>query len=171
MDALTPDDDPELKFTPMVSLPYARRNAGPGHFRFGCTSWPTLSPIPDARHHQVSLFSSRIFRTFRLQTPLTFPIALFGFQRSGFTAWPVGAVSWGHTPRGAVVVTWASPPYRRLAKVTGRIEFTSVADGSFASGCSPPRLAATQLPPATKGQTSFRRGLTPRWFVNSHRRT
>jgi len=48
---------------------------------------------------------------------------------------------------------WASPFASRLAKVTGRIEFTCVADDSFASGCSPPRLAATQLPSATGGQT------------------
>src|SRR6185436_2001374 len=53
---------------------------------------------------------------------------------------------------------------RRLAKATGRIEFTCVTDESFASGCSPPRLAATQLPSATRGQTSSRRGLAPRLF-------
>ena len=50
--------------------------------------------------------------------------------------------------------------------MTGRIEFTGVADGSFASGCSPPRLTATQLPSATRGQTSSRRGLAPRRFEN-----
>jgi len=32
---------------------------------------------------QVSPLSSRIFRTFRLQTPLTFPIAMFGFKALG----------------------------------------------------------------------------------------
>src|ERR1700733_13261181 len=32
---------------------------------------------------QVSPLSSRIFRTFRLQTPLTFPIATFGFLTLG----------------------------------------------------------------------------------------
>src|SRR6185436_17709783 len=53
---------------------------------------------------------------------------------------------------------------RRLAKATGRIEFTCVTDESFASGCSPPRLATTQLPPATRSQTSSRRGLAPRLF-------
>jgi len=33
---------------------------------------------------------------------------------------------------------------------------------TFASGCSPPRLAATQLPSATRDQTSLREGLAPR---------
>jgi hypothetical protein len=121
---------------------------------------------------QVSPLSSRIFRTFRLQTPLTFPIALFGFSSArALPRGPTDNVFHRHPSREVIVVTWASPSSCRLAKVTGRIEFTRVADGSFASGCSPPRLAATQLPPATKGQTSFRRGLTPRWFVNNHRRT
>src|SRR5271156_3184355 len=60
------------------------------------------------------------------------------------------------------IVTWASPLDCRLAKVTGRIEFTCVADESFASGCFPPRLAATQLPSATRSQTSSRQGLAPR---------
>src|SRR5476651_703016 len=60
---------------------------------------------------------------------------------------------------------WASPLASRLAKVTGRIEFTCVADESFASGCSPPRFAATQLPSATRSQTSPRRGLPPRIYT------
>src|SRR5690606_1983293 len=40
----------------------------------------------------------------------------------------------------------ASPLPSRLARLTCRIEFTLVRDRSSASGCSPPRLAATQLP-------------------------
>ena len=32
---------------------------------------------------------------------------------------------------------------------------------SFASGCSPPHLSATQLPSATKGQLPLRSGLSP----------
>jgi hypothetical protein len=66
-------------------------------------------------------------------------------------------------PSGEVTgVTWASPLLRRLAKATGRIEFTFVTDESFASGCSPPHLVVTQLPSATRSQTSSRRGLAPR---------
>ena len=44
-----------------------------------------------------------------------------------------------------ITPVWASPLASRLASTTGRIEFTCVADWSFASRCSPPRLAATQL--------------------------
>ncbi len=45
----------------------------------------------------------------------------------------------------------ASPLRSRLANASGRIEFIIVLfmDWSFASGCSPPRLSATQLPSAT----------------------
>ena len=42
----------------------------------------------------------------------------------------------------------ASPIPSRLALPTCRIEFTLVRDQPSASGCSPPRLATTQLPPA-----------------------
>jgi hypothetical protein len=49
--------------------------------------------------------------------------------------------------------SWVSPLASRLTTATGRIEFTCVTDWTFASGCSPPRLAATQLPSATRGQT------------------
>ena len=58
-----------------------------------------------------------------------------------------------HSSREVIGVTWASPFPSRLAKATGRIEFTCVTDGSFASGCFPPRLVATQLPSATRNQT------------------
>ena len=44
---------------------------------------------------------------------------------------------------------WASPLYRRLARRYGRIRVSHRTDGSFASCCSPPRLAATQLQSAT----------------------
>ncbi len=40
-----------------------------------------------------------------------------------------------------------SPVPRRLAVVVNRIGFTLVWDRRSASGCSPPRLATTQLPP------------------------
>jgi hypothetical protein len=45
----------------------------------------------------------------------------------------------------------ASPLPSRLANASGRIEFIIllIMDWSFASGCSPPRLLATQFPSAT----------------------
>jgi len=45
----------------------------------------------------------------------------------------------------------ASPLRSRLAIASGRIEIIIILfmDWSFASGCSPPRLSATQLPSAT----------------------
>ena len=42
----------------------------------------------------------------------------------------------------------ASPLASRLAAVANRIGFTFVWDRKSASGCSPPRLTTTQLPPA-----------------------
>ena len=59
---------------------------------------------------------------------------------------------------------WASPFPSRLANASGRIEFIIflIMDWLFASGCSPPRLSATQLPSATDSQCSVRRGLPPR---------
>ena len=114
---------------------------------------------------QVSLLTLRTFRPFRLQPPLAPPIAVFGFLALGlYRVSRPGSAPDRHPSREVVGVTWASPFTRRLAKATGRIEFTDVTDESFASGCSPPRLAATQLPPATRSQTSSRRGLAPRLF-------
>src|SRR5271166_5151507 len=58
---------------------------------------------------------------------------------------------------------WASPSLSRLASASGRIEFIIflIMDWSFASGCSPPRLSATQFPSATDSQCSVRWGLPP----------
>ena len=58
---------------------------------------------------------------------------------------------------------WASPSPSRLANASGRIEFIIflIMDWSFASGCSPPRLSATQFPSATDSQCSVRWGLPP----------
>jgi hypothetical protein len=58
---------------------------------------------------------------------------------------------------------WASPLASRLANASGRIEFIIflIMDWSFASGCSPPRLSATQFPSATDSQCSVRWGLPP----------
>src|SRR5271166_861934 len=71
--------------------------------------------------------------------------------------------------------SWASPFLRRLANASGRIEFIIflIMDWSFASGCSPPRPSATQLPSATDSQCSVRWGLSPHcWCALSgaHRR-
>ena len=68
---------------------------------------------------------------------------------------------------------WASPFPRRLANASGRIEFIIflIMDWLFASGCSPPRLSATQLPSATDSQCSVRRGLSPPLLVRTLRRT
>ena len=59
---------------------------------------------------------------------------------------------------------WASPSLSRLASASGCIEFIIllIMDWSFASGCSPPHLSATQFPSATDSQCSVRRGLSPR---------
>jgi len=63
-------------------------------------------------------------------------------------------------PFGAVR-PWASPMTGRLATTVGRIEFTRVTDRSFTSGCSPPRLAATQLPSVTGCQNTPAGTCTP----------
>src|SRR6516164_8869795 len=65
---------------------------------------------------------------------------------------------------GQLSVFWASPFPSRLTNASGRIEFIIflIMDWLFASGCSPPRLSATQLPSATDSQCSVRRGLSPR---------
>jgi len=57
-------------------------------------------------------------------------------------------------PSGTGFRFLASPFSRRLAHVSGRIGFIIVLimDWQFASSCSPPRLSATQLLSATKGQ-------------------
>lgn len=60
----------------------------------------------------------------------------------------------------------------RLAARAGRIGFTCVADRRFTSSCSPPRLAATQLPSVTGPRARTWRGLPPReWcaFAGAHR--
>src|SRR6516162_10530829 len=67
-------------------------------------------------------------------------------------------------PSRAAFRFWASPFPSRLTNASGRIEFIIflIMDWLFASGCSPPRLSATQLPSATDSQCSVRRGLAPR---------
>jgi hypothetical protein len=61
---------------------------------------------------------------------------------------------------------WASPSLSRLANASGRIEFIIlfIMDWSFASGCSPPRLSATQFPSATDSQCTVRWGLPPHYW-------
>ena len=50
----------------------------------------------------------------------------------------------------------ASPFISRLARLTCRIEFTLVRDQASVSGCSPPRLATTQLPSTASRSLSAR---------------
>ena len=59
---------------------------------------------------------------------------------------PSLAINEGCRPDGSPLARRASPFSRRLAVVAGRIGFTFVRDCGSAAGCSPPRLAATQLP-------------------------
>ena len=62
----------------------------------------------------------------------------------------------------------ASPLASRLANLKHRIEFTSVWDCSFAPGCFPPRLAATQLPfasPPVPGSVAIRFSLIGLYVV------
>src|SRR5258705_711512 len=59
---------------------------------------------------------------------------------------------------------WASPHSLACSpNASGRIEFIIflIMDWSFASGCSPPHLSATQFPSATDSQCSVRWGLPP----------
>jgi len=65
----------------------------------------------------------------------------------------------GHGSRSAQ----ASPLTGRLANDRHRIEFITIWDCSFASGCFPPRLTTTQLPSASPpllGLVEFRFSLT-----------
>ena len=77
--------------------------------------------------------SHELFRSFPLQPHPDRPVASIGSTRA---------------PTDLRRSPQASPQARRLARSTCRIEFTFVRDQSSASGCSPPRIAATQLPSA-----------------------
>src|SRR5271165_5251413 len=68
---------------------------------------------------------------------------------------------------------WASPFPSRLANASGRIEFIIflIIDWLFASGCSPPRLSATQLPSATDSQCFCPTGTSTPLLVRTLRRT
>ena len=70
---------------------------------------------------------------------------------------PVSSIGNPWTGTDSPLSRQASPLPSRLARCTCRIEFTFVRDQPSASGCSPPRLAATQLPSAA------RRSLPPAW--------
>jgi len=96
---------------------------------------------------QLSPFTHISFRTFPLQPYLPAP----------HSAMTEGCH--GHGSRSAQ----ASPFTRRLATDRYRIEFTYVWDCSFAAGCFPPRLTATQFPfasPPELGAKAFRFSLT-----------
>ena len=127
-------------------------------------SWRLSPAVPT----QVSLFRCRVFRSFRLHPPLTLHRCRLSCAS---VALPRDRDCSHHPSREVVGVFWTSPFASRLVKITGRIEFTCVADGSFPSGCSPPRLAATQFPLGTRSQASSRRGLSPRQLLHHHRRT
>ena len=94
--------------------------------------------------------------------------SLLGFCSRCLIAWSKQAL---RHPLPGRWRNWTSPSLRGLVEVKSRIEFTGVADESFPSGCSPPRLAATQLPSGTRSQASSRRGLPPRKLLHHHRRT
>ena len=59
-----------------------------------------------------------------------------------------------HLVRPMTLADQASPQMSRLAATHRRIGFVHPAGCPFASGCSPPRLTATQLPSATCAVTS-----------------
>jgi len=102
----------------------------------------TMDPLTPARisHPCRSLHLSHApFRSFPLQPHPSRP----GLQFDS---------SW--TVSGSPLARQASPFPSRLARLTCRIEFTFVRDQPSASGCSPPRLAATQLPSAASRSLS-----------------
>ena len=70
---------------------------------------------------------------------------------------PVSSIGSPWTVTDSPLARQASPFPSRLARCTCRIEFTFVWDQLSVSGCSPPRLAATQLP------STARRFLPPAW--------
>ena len=66
------------------------------------------------------------------------------------------------------IIAQASPLTSRLVTFAHRIEFTSVWDRSFALGCFPPRLTATQFPSASSpvtGSKKFRFSLIGEYIV------
>ena len=71
---------------------------------------------------------------------------------------PVSSIGNPWTGTDSPLSRQASPSPSRLARGACRIEFTFVRDQSSVSGCSPPRLAATQLPPTAP------RSLPPGWL-------
>src|ERR1700731_2675715 len=97
------------------------------------------------------------FRPFCLQPPLAVPKRDLGFLSSGLP-------SHASSPMRRVLADRASlalPFIGRVATAKGRKEVSGAdrdqpftADWTFASGCSPPRLTATQLPSATRDQIS-----------------
>ena len=70
---------------------------------------------------------------------------------------PVSSVDSASAVTGSPLARQASPLPSRLARLDCRIEFTFVRDQPSVSGCSPPRLAATQLPSTAPHSLSARR--------------
>ena len=69
---------------------------------------------------------------------------------------PVSSVGSPRTVTDSPLTRQTSPLPSRLARCARRIEFTFVSDQPSASGCSPPRVAATQLPSAAPGSLPAR---------------
>ena len=78
-------------------------------------------------------FTCRAFRPFRLQPPVTSHVV-------AFDTLPLSVDG-----ASAFATVWASPFASRLAGRTRPNRVRHPTDWSFTSGCSPPRLAATQL--------------------------
>ena len=78
-------------------------------------------------HPRSPCFMDRAFRPFRLQPSYVARRSRFGFGSSAYRrALARERTHSGRVPHG---VTWASPPYSRLATTTGRIEFVILRTG------------------------------------------
>jgi hypothetical protein len=130
--------------------------SGPG--RFGCgppatTCCLKTCPLVVDRYPCVLCC---IFRPFCLQPPLAVPMRYLVFSAIGLTGGRI--VPDAPRPRGPCVLGFATSQQARHGNRPNRVcgdrhESVDTADWTFASGCSPPRLAATQLPSATRNQT------------------
>jgi hypothetical protein len=100
----------------------------------------TMAALTPARSRRNGFLTAQVstlpYDTFPAFSPQPSPTARFSplyekCERKRMWVWPL-----------------ASPLASRLAAVANRIGFTFVWDYRSASGCSPPRLTTTQLPPA-----------------------
>jgi len=96
---------------------------------------------------------SQVFRSFWLQPPLV-ALSLVSLRfrlRLNHGSRLASRPALLRAPCGILT----SPLSSWLVAATGRIEFTFVPDRSFASRCSPPRLATTQLRSATVSNSNL----------------